>query len=81
MAPAMRPPRLARYQKDDRIRYVGAERDTLVDSRVQAAAITNANIPATAMAERIIRALNDLALICAEREGPFLFALQQACIK
>lgn len=29
------------------------------------------------MAERIIRALTDLAAICTEREGPFLFALQQ----
>ena len=63
--------------KDDRIRYVGAERRALVDSRVRAAVITNANLPAPEMVERIIRALTDLAAICEEREGPFLFALQQ----
>ena len=39
--------------------------------------ITNANLPASEMAERIIRALTDLAAICSERHGPFLFALQQ----
>jgi PIN like domain len=63
--------------KDDRIRYVGAERRALVESAVRAAVITNANLPAPEMAERIIRALTDLATICGEREGPFLFALQQ----
>ena len=63
--------------KDDRIRYVRAERRALVDSRVCAAVITNANLPAPEMVERIIRALTDLAAICEEREGPFLFALQQ----
>jgi hypothetical protein len=63
--------------KDDRIRYVGAERHVLVDNRVRAAVITNANLPAADMAERIIRALTDLAEICSEREGPFLYALQQ----
>ncbi len=63
--------------KDNRIRYVGAERRALVESRVRAAVITNANLPASEMAERIIRALTDLAAICREREGPFLFALQQ----
>lgn len=63
--------------KDDRIRYVGAERHALVMYRVRAAVITNANLPATAMAERIIRALTDLAEICDTREGPFLFALQK----
>ena len=63
--------------KDDRIRYVGAERHALVMYRVRAAVITNANLPATAMAERIIRALTDLAEICDTREGPFPFALQK----
>lgn len=63
--------------KDDRIRYVGAERRALVESSVRATVITNANLPASEMAERIIRALSDLARICTEREGPFLFALQQ----
>ena len=63
--------------KDDRIRYVGAERTALVESRVRAAVITNANLPAADMAERIIRALTDLAEICGQRKGPFLFALQQ----
>ena len=63
--------------KDDRIRYVGADRCALVDSRVRAAVITTANLPAPEMMERIIRALTDLAAFCEEREGPFLFALQQ----
>ena len=63
--------------KDDRIRYVGAERHALVENRVRAAVITNANLPAPDMAARIIRALSDLAEICDAREGPFLFALQQ----
>jgi len=63
--------------KDDRIRYVGAERHALVESRVRAAVITNANLSAADMASRIIRALTDLAEISSDREGPFLFALQQ----
>ena len=57
--------------KDDRIRCVGTERQALVESRVRAAVITNANLPASEMAERIIRALTDLAAIFREREGPF----------
>jgi hypothetical protein len=32
--------------KDDRIRYVGAERQALFDFGVMAAVITNANLPA-----------------------------------
>ena len=57
--------------KDDRIRYVGTERHALVEYRVRAAVITNANLPAADMAERIIRALTDLA-------ETFLFAVQQS---
>ena len=63
--------------KDDRIRYVGAERHAVVESRVRAAVITNANLSAADMVSRIIRALTDLAKISSDREGPFLFALQQ----
>lgn len=64
--------------KDDRIRYVAAERHALVESRVRAAVtITNANLPALEMMQRIIRALTDLAEISRVREGPFRFALQQ----
>jgi PIN like domain len=63
--------------KDDRIRYVGAERQALFDFGVMAAVITNANLPAGEMAARIIRALSDLAQICADRDRPFLYALHQ----
>ena len=63
--------------KDDRIRYVGAERQALFDFAVMAAVITNANLPAVQMAARIIRALSDLALICGDRDRPFLYALHQ----
>lgn len=63
--------------KDVRIRYVEIERQALVEYGVRAAVITNASLPAADMAERIIRALTDLAKICSERQGPFLFALQQ----
>ncbi len=63
--------------KDDRIRYVEAERRALVENRVLAAVITNASLSAEDMATRIIRALTDLAEICSERQGPFLFALHQ----
>ena len=61
--------------KDDRIRYVGAEKQALIEHRVRAAVITNAHLPASEMAARIIRALTDLANICAIRSGPFLYAL------
>jgi PIN like domain len=63
--------------KDDRIRYVGAERQALFDFGVMAAVITNANLPAGEMAARIVRALSDLAQICADRDRPFLYALHQ----
>jgi PIN like domain len=63
--------------KDDRIRYVGAERQALFDFHVMAAVITNANLPAVEMATRIIRALSDLATICNDRDRPFLYALHQ----
>lgn len=63
--------------KDERIRYVEAEKRALVDHRVRAAVITNGNLSAEVMAARIIRALPDLALICADRQGPFLYAMQQ----
>jgi PIN like domain len=63
--------------KDDRIRYVGAERQALFEFGVMAAVITNANLPAVEMAARIIRALTDLAQICGDRDRPFLYALYQ----
>ena len=46
--------------KDERIRYVDAEKRALLDHRVRAAVITNGNLSAELMAERIIRALPDL---------------------
>ena len=63
--------------KDDRIRYVGAERQALFDFQVMAAVITNANLTAIDMASRIIRALSDLAQVCVDRDRPFLYALHQ----
>ena len=62
-APTLRRTRMARLQKDDHIRYVWAERRAFVESRVRAAVITNAYLPALEMAQRIIRALTDLAEI------------------
>jgi PIN like domain len=67
--------------KDDRIRYVGAERQALFDFQVMAAVITNANLPADEMAARILRALISLAQICSERDRPFLYALHQSRIE
>ena len=63
--------------KDDRIRYVGAERKALIENHVRTAVITNANLSAADMVARIIRALPDLAEISRDRRGPFLVALQQ----
>ena len=63
--------------KDDRIRYVGAERQGLLDFQVMAAVITNANLPAAEMATRIIGALSNLGQICNDRDRPFLYALHQ----
>jgi hypothetical protein len=63
--------------KDDRIRYVGAERQALVETQVCAAVITNAQLSADVMADRILRAAPELAVICQERQGPFLFALYE----
>ncbi len=63
--------------KDDRIRYVGVERQALFDFQVMAAVITNANLSAADMAARIIRALSDLAQLCVNRDRPFLYALHQ----
>ena len=63
--------------KDDRIRYVAAERDALVASGVRALVITNASLSADEMVRRVLRALPGVAEICAERPGPFLFALQE----
>lgn len=62
--------------KDDRIRYVGAEKQALVAHRVRALVITNASLSGEQMAARIIRALPAVAEICETRSGPFLFALQ-----
>ena len=67
--------------KDDRIRYMTIERRALVENRVRAAVITNANLSAEEMARRIIRAVPDLARVCGERPGPFLFALQATRIE
>jgi hypothetical protein len=67
--------------KDDRIRYMTIERRALVENRVRAAVITNANLSAEEMARRIIRAVPDLARVSDERPGPFLFALQATRIE
>ena len=53
--------------KDDRIRYVSAEKQALITHRVRALVITNANLAATDMASRIIRALPAVAEICQTR--------------
>lgn len=67
--------------KDDRIRYMTIERHALVENGVRAAVITNANLSAEEMAWRITRAVPDLARVCDERPGPFLFALQATRIE
>ena len=67
--------------KDDRIRYVGVEKRALIDHRVRAAVITNANLAAIEMASRIVRAAPELAEICTGRRGPFLYALHATRIE
>ena len=61
--------------KDDRIRYVTAERRALKDHNVCALVITNAQLAATEMARRIVAALPAVAEIRSERSGPVLLAL------
>ncbi len=61
--------------KDDRIRYVPAERHALVDYRVRAIVLTNANLSATDMAERIVRSLPAIVDACDRDDGPFLYAV------
>ena len=61
--------------KDDRIRYVPAERQALLKHRVRAVVLTNANLSSLDMAERIIRAVPSLADLCSSDDGPFLCAI------
>lgn len=63
--------------KDDRIRYKPSERAALVTYGVRGLVITNANLSAEVMVERIIRVLPTAAEICVARSGPFLFAVQK----
>ena len=67
--------------KDDRIRYVHTGKRALVANGVRAAVITNANLNADDMAQRILRAIDDLAVVCDARNGPFLFALHATRIE
>ena len=67
--------------KDDRIRYVNTEKHALVANGVRAVVITNANLNADDMAQRILRAIDDLAVVCDARNGPFLFALHATRIE
>lgn len=46
--------------KDDRIRYVNAERQALLDHEVRAVVLTNASLSAPEMARRILRAVPSL---------------------
>jgi hypothetical protein len=62
--------------KDDRIRYVPAEKAAFVTFKVRAFVITNANLSAQVMADRIVSAMPKIHEICQSRSGPFLFALQ-----
>jgi len=63
--------------KDDRIRYKPSERAALVTYGVRGLVITNANLSAEVMVERIIRVLPTAAEICVARSRPFLFAVQK----
>lgn len=63
--------------KDDRIRYKPSERAALVTHGVRGLVITNANLSAEVMVERIIRVLPTAAEICVARSRPFLFAVQK----
>ena len=47
--------------KDDRIRYVAAEKQALINHRVRAGVLTNANLSADQMTDRIIRAVAQFA--------------------
>jgi PIN like domain len=64
------------FMKDDRIRYVPAERAALIDNGVRAFVITNRNLPADLMVQRIVSAIPTIAEICRVRSGPFLYAIQ-----
>lgn len=70
-----RPTRMARDDEGRRIRYLAVEREELIEHRVRAAVITNANLSASAMTKRVLRVIPDLARICADRPVPFLFAI------
>jgi hypothetical protein len=62
--------------KDDRIRYVPAEKAALIQHGVRAFVITNRNLPAAAMVLRIVGAIPSITEICRARTGPFLYAIQ-----
>ena len=61
--------------KDDRIRYITAERQALQEHQVMAFVLTNANLPAADMAARFVAHVDTMAEICRTRRGPFLFAV------
>jgi hypothetical protein len=62
--------------KDNRIRYVPAEKAALIEHGVRAFVITNQGLPADDMVKRIVSAIPSITEICLSRTGPFLYAIQ-----
>jgi PIN like domain len=58
------------FMKDDRIRYVPAEKAAFVAFEVRAFVITNASLSAQVMANRIVSAMPKIHEICQSRSGP-----------
>jgi hypothetical protein len=66
--------------KDTRIRYRPAERAAVTEHAVQAFCLSNQNLSAAAMANRILRNLDAIVQATAE-PGPFIYAVHEARIE
>ncbi|MGH3721623.1 MAG: hypothetical protein ACRDRI_22805 [Pseudonocardiaceae bacterium] len=60
--------------KDERIRYRGTERATVIDHNVQAFCLTSGNLRAAAMAHHYLAVIDQITEAC-RHPGPFLYAV------
>jgi PIN like domain len=63
------------FMKDTRVRYNPAERSAVLRHSVQCFCLTSQSLSSVEMARRFIDNLDAIAQVCADDEGPFIYAV------
>jgi len=63
------------FMKDTRVRYTPAERSAVLRHSVQCFCLTSQSLSSDEMARRFLDNLDAIAQVCADDQGPFIYAV------